>query len=204
MLGPRLTGERGVALVPPTLDQLTQNAHWMAQPETTRFWGVRILDLRPERAVQRFTELASDRTSVNWSITLEGELVGQTGLFDINWITRDAESGIFIGRHDLYGRGIASEAIRLRTRYAWDELGLRRVHNWIASRNRGSRRANQKAGYRQIGRFDRSWYRSGQWHDEWLGEILHPEGSGAGEAPAVRSTGPRNGTRGGESPNAGE
>ena len=88
--------------------------------------------------------------------------------------TRDAESGIFIGRHDLYGKGIASEAIRLRTAYAWSELRLRRVHNWIGLRNRGSRRANEKAGYRQMGRYPRSWFRSGQWHEEWLGEIFAP------------------------------
>jgi len=176
MLGPRLEGERGVTLITPTLDHVKRNWEWMTQPEATRFWGVRALDLRPEHAEKRFKENAADRTLVSWTIALDGEQVGMTGLFDIDWITRDAESGIFIGRHDLYGRGIASEAIRLRTRFAWDELRLHRVHNWIAIRNRASRRANEKAGYRQMGRFTRSWYRSGQWHDEWLGELLHPDG----------------------------
>lgn len=175
MLGPRLEGARGVALVPPTVEHVKRNWEWMTQPETTRFWGIRILDLRPQHAEERYRELATGRDLVNWTITLEGEQVGMTGLFHIDWITRDAESGIFIGRHDLYGRGIASEAIRLRTRFAWDELRLHRVHNWIAVRNRASRRANEKAGYRQMGRYDRVWYRSGQWHDDWLGEILRPE-----------------------------
>ena len=174
MLGPRLHGERGVSLIPPTLDHVTRNRAWMTLPETTRFWGVRAMDMRPESAEERFKKLATDPTNVNWSVALDGEHVGMTGLFDINWISRDAESGIFIGRHDLYGRGIASEAIRLRTTFAWEELRLRRIHNWIAVRNRGSRRANEKAGYRQMGRFPRSWFRSGQWHDEWLGEIFAP------------------------------
>lgn len=176
MLGPRLEGDRDVALIPPTLDHMKRNWEWMTRPETTRFWGVRVMDLRPEHAEKRFTETASSMTGVMWTITYEGEQVGFTGLFDINWVTRDAESGIFIGRSDLYGKGIASEAIRLRTRFAWDELRLHRIHNWIAIRNRGSRRANEKAGYRQMGRYPRSWYRSGQWHDEWLGEILRPDG----------------------------
>ena len=174
MLGPRVAGERGVALIPPTLDHVKRNWEWQTHGETTRFWGIRALDLRPEHAEERFKKLAEARDNVNWSITHEGDHVGMTGLFDIDWISRDAESGIFIGRHDLYGRGIASEAIRLRTRFAWDELGLRRVHNWIAVRNRGSRRANEKAGYRQMGRYPRAWFRSGQWHDEWLGEIFAP------------------------------
>lgn len=175
MIGPRIEGRDGIALVPATLEHQRQNWSWMTLPETTRFWGIRTMDLRKEHAEERYRKNAADPTSVIWTIAYAGESVGFAGLFGIDWVARDAESGIFIGRHDLYGKGIASEAIRLRTRYAWDELRLGRVHNWIGLRNRGSRRANEKAGYRQIGRFDRSWYRSGQWHDEWLGEILLPE-----------------------------
>ena len=77
-----------------------------------------------------------------------------------------------IGRHDLYGRGIASEAVRLRMAYAWNELRLHRTHNWIALPNRGSWRANQKSGYAQIGTYPRSWHRSGEWVNEWLGEAF--------------------------------
>ena len=43
-----------------------------------------------------------------------GDYPQATGVFDIDWVSRDGETGIFIGRHDLYGRGIASEAVRLR------------------------------------------------------------------------------------------
>lgn len=178
MLGPTIHGEHGVVLRTPVLEDTKRNWEAMTQPETTRFWGVRIMDLRPEHAEKRFKENANDSTQIFWTIVFEGEPVGFTGLFHIDGISRQAESGIFIGRHDLYGKGIASEAIRLRTRYAWEELRLRRIYNWIALRNRGSRRANEKAGYRQMGRYPRSWFRSGQWHDEWLGEIFAP-----GEAP---------------------
>jgi hypothetical protein len=90
----------------------------------------------------------------------------------VPWVSRDAETGIFIGRHDLYRKGIASEAVRLRMAYAWNELGLHRTHNWIALPNRGSWRANQKSGYAQIGTFPRSWFRSGEWVDEWIGEAF--------------------------------
>jgi len=47
---------------------------------------------------------------------------------------------------------------------------MHRVHNWIAHANRGSRRANEKVGYKQMGLFVRSFFRSGEWYDEWLGE----------------------------------
>src|SRR5204863_6213413 len=97
---------------------------------------------------------------------------GGTGIFHIDWIRRDGESGLFIGRHDLYGRGIASEAVRLRTIFAWSHLRMHRVHNWIALQNRGSRRANEKAGYQRIGLLEHDTFRSGEWIDEWMGEIF--------------------------------
>ncbi|HUQ17170.1 MAG TPA: GNAT family N-acetyltransferase [Candidatus Saccharimonadales bacterium] len=175
MHGPRLVGTNGTELRPPTQEDAKRIAHWMLDPGPSRFWGGRTADLREEKIKERFEEGAKSEDQILWSIAHEGETVGFTGLFDIDWIARDAESGVFIGRADLYGRGIASEAVRLRTDFAWSELRLHRVHNWIALGNRGSRRANEKAGYRQIGLMKNVWFRSGEWHHGWLGEAFPPE-----------------------------
>jgi RimJ/RimL family protein N-acetyltransferase len=172
MLGPRIVGRNGVSLVPPTLEHFKLHGPWMMQAEVTRFWGPRFGEITEERAEKRFKEMADKNTSVEWTIAYQEEPVGLTGIFDIDWIRRDGESGIFIGRHDLYGRGIASEAVRLRTAFAWSELRMHRVHNWIGLANRGSRRANEKSGYKQMGLYPRSWFRSGEWYDEWLGEAF--------------------------------
>lgn len=170
MFGPRLEGQKGVALVPPTLEHFNLHPVWETQPEVGRFWGPRFGELTQEHQEEQFKKGSTDQTQIQWTIAYNGEPVGFTGIFDIDWVRRDGESGIFIGRHDLYGRGIASEAIRLRTDFAWRELRLHRVHNWIAHANRGSRRANEKVGYTQMGLFRRSFFRSGEWYDEWLGE----------------------------------
>jgi RimJ/RimL family protein N-acetyltransferase len=172
MFGPRVDGRNGVALVPSTLEHYKLYGPWMLQPEVGRFWGPRFAEVTPERAEQRFKESAESPTSVEWTIDYQGEPVGFAGIFGIDWVRRDGESGIFIGRHDLYGRGIASETVRLRTAFAWNELRLHRVHNWIALANRGSRRANEKSGYAQMGLYRKSWFRSGEWYDEWLGEAF--------------------------------
>ena len=175
MFGPRLDGANGISLRTPRLEDHTLFAQWMLEPETSRFWGGRMADMRVEAFEERHRKQSDAPDNVSWSIAFEGETVGFTGLFDIDWVARDCESGIFIGRHDLYGRGVASEAIRLRTQFAWRELHLERVHNWISLRNRGSRRANQKAGYRQMGLLKRYTFRSGQWYDDWLGEVFSPD-----------------------------
>jgi RimJ/RimL family protein N-acetyltransferase len=175
MFGPRLDGKNGVSLRVPTLDDHKIFARWMLEPETSHFWGSRTADFRDEAFEERYKKNADDATGVIWSIAYENETVGFAGLFDIDWIARDCESGIFIGRADLYRRGIASEAVRLRTEFAWREMRLHRVHNWISLRNRGSRRANEKSGYRQMGLLKRYGFRSGQWYDDWLGEVFPPD-----------------------------
>jgi ribosomal-protein-alanine N-acetyltransferase len=175
MFGPRLVGANGVSLRVPTVEDHRTFVRWMLEPETSRFWGGRIADVRDEAFEERHKKDADDPTAVTWSIAYADETVGFTGIFGIDWTARDGESGIFIGRSDLYGRGIASEAVRLRTEFAWREMNLNRVHNWISLRNRGSRRANEKAGYRQMGLMKRYGFRSGQWYDDWLGEVFPPE-----------------------------
>lgn len=182
MLGPRLAGRDGIELRPPTLDDQKQQLLWLAQPEVTRFWAPRHGEWTAEKAEERFKRIAESRDAVNWAIAYQGVTVGSTGIFHIDWVRRDGESGIFIGRHDLYGRGIASEAVRLRTRFAWSHLRLHRVYNWIALQNRGSRRANEKGGYAQIGLYKGYAYRSGAWLDDWMGEIF-PERVFTAEAP---------------------
>lgn len=172
MLGPRLAGRNGVELRPPTLGDQKPHLVWLAQPEVTRLWAPRHGEWTEEKAEERFKRQCESRDSANWSIAFEGETVGSTGIFDIDWVGRGGESGLFIGRHDLYGRGIASEAVRLRTRLAWSHLRLHRVHSWIALQDRGSRRANEKGGYAQIGLYRGYAYRSGAWLDDRTGEIF--------------------------------
>jgi len=172
MFGPRLLGERGVELRPPLREDYDLFANASLEPAVTRFWGPRLTIEGPAEREERMKKDGESATAVLWSIGFEGETVGFTGVFGIDWVRRDGETGIFIGRHDLYGRGIASEAIRLRMAYVWNELGLHRTHNWIALPNRGSWRANQKSGYTQVGTYPRSWFRSGEWVDEWLGEAF--------------------------------
>src|SRR5215471_15698547 len=95
----------------------------------------------------------------------------QRWLANIDWRTRAAESGIMIGDKREWRRGRASEAMRLRTEYAFRELGLRKVWTGVWLPNHGSRRALEKAGYRQCGLMRRHFFGNGQWFDVWLAEI---------------------------------
>ena len=81
-----------------------------------------------------------------------GRLIGNAALDHIDWRNRRAESGIVIGEKDEWGKGYAGEAMRLRTRYAFRELGLETVTTRVVLANAASRRGLERAGYRQAGR----------------------------------------------------
>ncbi len=172
MLGPRLPGGKGVSLAPPVAEDYKRYPGWAAQPEITYFWGPRAGEWTEASLEERFKNDARDEHSIMWSIQVEGKTVGLTGIDGIDWIRRQGESFILVGEITWHRRGIATEAIRLRTWYAFHELNLHRVYNWIVYDNVGSRRANEKAGYAEQGRLPNGFRRGRRTHDVWLGEAL--------------------------------
>jgi RimJ/RimL family protein N-acetyltransferase len=149
---------------------------WFAEPELTNYMIVR----NPpslEQEEEWLAHMARSEHDVVWAIVLRdtGTLIGNTGLHRIDWRHRHAHSGIIIGEPSQWGKGYATEAMRLRTAYAFRELGLEKVLSSVYSGNEASRRALEKAGYRQCGLLRRNRYFNGEWHDEWLGEVLREE-----------------------------
>jgi RimJ/RimL family protein N-acetyltransferase len=171
MFGPVIEGER-LRLEPPRPEDCPMYLRWLADMEVTRYLRNRHPpSLRQEAAWLEST--AKDPSQVFWAIVLKDgdKLIGGTVLEKINWRNRDAESGIMLGDKREWRRGYASEAMRLRTEYAFMELGLRKVWTGVEMPNVGSRRALEKAGYRQCGLARRHFFTNGQWHDVWLAEI---------------------------------
>jgi RimJ/RimL family protein N-acetyltransferase len=87
-----------------------------------------------------------------------GELIGETGLYSIDWIARTAESGYWLYRAADRGMGYGTEANLLLLEYAFDRLGLSMIWAWVKERNPRSQAALRKQGYRDAGRFTWSGY----------------------------------------------
>src|SRR5262245_13370061 len=127
MFGPVIEGE-AVRLVPPRPEHAAHFQRWFADMQVTRF----LLHRHPPSARQEadfLEQLATDPTRVIWEIELKTDArpIGATGLEKIDWRNRDAESGIMIGDTGEWGRGHASEVMRLRTAYAFRRSEERRV-----------------------------------------------------------------------------
>jgi RimJ/RimL family protein N-acetyltransferase len=169
-----LRGER-VRLVPSDAEQHMENAlRWFNDPEITQmldiFWGVNRLQ---ETAF--FERMAAHSDSeLHWALLNENDRhIGFIALHQIDWRARSASGGLIIGERGLWGLGYATDAVRTRTRFAFDQLGLHRIEGHTI--NPSMRRVYEKCGYHHEGTARKKRWRNGQWLDAELYAILEED-----------------------------
>ena len=167
-----LRGER-ILLVPPDPElHLDNYLLWFNDPEVNRF----LLQDKPmTRMAERkwFDTLAERRGDFVWAVHDErGRHIGATGVHVTSWRHRTATTGTVIGEKAAWGRGYGSEVMQLRTRWAFEELGLHRLESECFVSNIGSATCLERTGYRRIGIARQSRFRGGQWHDCILWDYL--------------------------------
>lgn len=147
---------------------------WFADLEVTRYLGHgSAVALYQE--VDFFKRVGEAKNAVHWIIEVGGVVVGATGIHQIDWKNAHGTTGIVIGDKSMWGKGVASEAMALRTRYAFRELNLEKLMTEVFVENVASRKALEKSGYRTVGIHKHHFFGGGQWHDIWLGEVLRAD-----------------------------
>ncbi|MBN9156889.1 GNAT family protein [Microbacterium sp.] len=127
------------------------------------------------RMVERDTDPAY---SLNFVIDVDGEAVGNVGLFEVDELARHAEVGIAL-IPSARGKGIGTEAMRRMLEFAFVRGNLRRVHLEVIASNAAAIRSYEKAGFVVEGRQrEHAWVR-GQYEDIVRMGILRSEWSGA-------------------------
>ena len=111
------------------------------------------------------------------AIEAEGALVGVVGLVMGTDVQRlSDEIGYWLGEPH-WGRGIATEAVRQMTDYAFGELGLVRVFAMVYPYNKGSQHVLEKAGYQLEGIQRLSVIKNGLLMDSYYYVQLSPRAS---------------------------
>jgi RimJ/RimL family protein N-acetyltransferase len=104
------------------------------------------LTLESER--EWYKEMRADPAQVVWCIEKEdGQPIGNMGLHSIDETDGRATLGISICEKGFWGRGYGTEAIRRVLRYAFSELGLRRVSLGADEDNVRAIRCYEKCGF---------------------------------------------------------
>jgi [ribosomal protein S5]-alanine N-acetyltransferase len=184
-----LKGER-VRLIPPdrTL-HLDKALEWLNDPEVTVALKYNLGVTRRQEELF-FDKMETQReTDFVWAILDDQERhIGFIGLHGINWRHRWATGGLLIGDRSAWGRGCATDAVRVRTRFAFETLGLHRIEGHTM--NPAMKRVYEKSGYRHEGVARAKFWRDGRWHDADLYALLERDRIDA-DKPSARDAEPR-------------
>jgi [ribosomal protein S5]-alanine N-acetyltransferase len=116
----------------------------------------------------RFIKNAVEESAGNLAIEVDGEAVGAIGCIAGTDIERySAEIGYWLGRR-VWGRGIATEALRTLTEHLFREGNLLRIFAVPFTDNAASARVLEKAGYVCEGRLRSSCVKNGVPRDQWM------------------------------------
>lgn len=117
---------------------------------------------------------AAVRPHVSFAITIDDEAAGAIGISAGSDVERfSAEIGYWLGE-PFWGRGIAVEAVRLMSTYAFSTCGLLRLFALPFADNQRSTRVLEKAGYAREAILRASAVKDGVVRDQALYALINP------------------------------
>lgn len=126
---------------------------WMNDPEVTRFLEARF-SKNDKPSMRKFVQDALTNPDILFlAIMLKdgNRHIGNIKLGPINRHHNHGDVGIIIGEKDCWGRGYATEALKLLSGYAFSKLGLHKLTAGCYANNAGSEKAFLAAGFVQEG-----------------------------------------------------
>src|SRR5512142_2393439 len=106
-------------------------------------------------------------------------LIGNSGFFNLEWVNRCAEFGLFIGDKSVWNKGYGTEAVQLLLRHGFETLNLHRIYLRVYSTNPRAKRSYEKAGFVLEGTMREAVYRHGRYADVHFMSVLRPEWNAA-------------------------
>ena len=158
---------------------------WLNDPEVHRYLllGLPISQASEEQWFENMLKLPSNEQPFGIEVS-EGEpdggdghwrLIGNCSFMAINWTTRSAEVGLFIGEKSCWNKGYGTEIMQLLLRLGFDNFNLNRIFLRVDEANKGGIRAYEKAGFVHEGRFRQGNFRDGEYSDMLLMSVLRTE-----------------------------
>jgi RimJ/RimL family protein N-acetyltransferase len=149
---------------------------WLNDPEVHRL----LLPRRPLNLaleldyLQRVNQSDTDLV-LGIAVRETDQLIGGTGLHDIDLRCRHASFGIVLGEKSAWGKGHGTEATRLIVGYAFESLNLNRVWLHVYEYNPRALHVYEKLGFRREGVLRQHTYREGRYWDTLAMGLLRDE-----------------------------
>lgn len=161
---PFISGERVYLREVRISDVNDQYYKWLNDPEINQYLEIRFVPRSLEN-IEKFVKRMDGKTNEPFfAICLheDNRHVGNIKIGPINWQHRCADISLFIGDKSVWGKGIASEAIKLVTDFGFRTLNLNKIKAGCYEGNLGSAKAFEKCGYVREGLLREQFISEGQ------------------------------------------
>jgi [ribosomal protein S5]-alanine N-acetyltransferase len=170
-----LTEDR-VTIAPLMVEHVTDDyVAWLNDPEVTRFTEVSGKNTLESTRSYVQDALRSDTAIMCRILCDETHHIGNIRLSSISARHQRAIVALMLGDRTYWGKGLATSAIRLITRYGFEKLHLRKLTAGIIEANVGSRRAFEKAGYHIEASLRQHYVIDGETHNDLLFAKFNPD-----------------------------
>lgn len=121
--------------------------NWMNDKEVNQYMETRWAKQTDESIKAFVQSIRQSDHSYLFAIVYNGKHVGNIKLGPIHPIYKHADISYFIGDKSAWGKGVATEAILLVVKFAFEELKLNKLQAGAFEQNKGSQNALLKAGF---------------------------------------------------------
>lgn len=156
---------------------LSQLLLWRNQPNYRRYFR-EYRELSQTNQRNWFdSKVLNDKSTEMFSIVdvNTGELLGACGLCYIDWINRNADFSIYIGKDDLYiDERYAIDAAQVMMKYGFEELNLHRLWSEIYSFDEAKKVMFDRLGFKLEGVHKETHWTEGKWCDSlFYGYVMY-------------------------------
>jgi len=149
-----ISGDK-VSLNPKSLADAPRDYIWRKDAELAALNGQPSLKISFIRYVTQFESASEgDRPTkeiLSIKTIAEGRHIGNCAIYDIDWDRAEAHVGIVIGDRRYWEKGYGSDAFRAFIGYAFNHLGMRRLHLKTLERNIRARKCFSRCGFQPCG-----------------------------------------------------
>lgn len=139
----------------------------MSDHQTMRYWSQEAHRDLAETEASLARMMAGNHRGQDFVMELEGRVVGKAGAYAL------PEVG-FILRRDLWGQGLATEAMRCLIPHIFATTDVPALTADVDPRNLGSLRVLERLGFRETGRAERTFFLYGEWADSIYLALARP------------------------------
>jgi RimJ/RimL family protein N-acetyltransferase len=150
---------------------------WLNDPDISHLVGGFSFPVSLAEQRRWYERSLQDSKNVRWMVcTNDGEAIGLTGLWEIDWRNRHALTALKLGVKTVQGKGYGTDAVMTLMSYAFAQLGLNRLWGEILPFNTGSYQTYVgKCGWKVEGVYRQHVLRDGVYYDQYRVAILAEE-----------------------------